>query len=116
MAAVVLPTSLVAKHRLHCIANVNFLQSLICTLILLSSTIPHFEMPATTAETLAFVSRQVSVAPLVLLSAADHYGRVATKNRRVVGVLLGQNEGKGVVRVSNSFASESILQQAIRVI
>ncbi|KAH0564813.1 proteasome regulatory particle subunit [Trichoglossum hirsutum] len=58
-------------------------------------------MPATTAETL---SRNVSVAPLVLLSAADHYGRSAKGTRkRVVGVLLGQNDGKNV-RVSNSFA------------
>ncbi|KIW79168.1 26S proteasome regulatory subunit rpn-8 [Fonsecaea pedrosoi CBS 271.37] len=61
-------------------------------------------MPATTAETLSLVNRQVSVAPLVLLSAADHYGRSAKGTRkRVVGVLLGQNDGKNV-RVSNSFA------------
>ncbi|KAK3709580.1 proteasome regulatory particle subunit [Vermiconidia calcicola] len=61
-------------------------------------------MPATTAETLAIVNRTVSVAPLVLLSAADHYGRSAKGTRkRVVGVLLGQNDGKSV-RVSNSFA------------
>jgi JAB1/Mov34/MPN/PAD-1 ubiquitin protease len=63
-------------------------------------------MPATTAETLSLVTRQVSVAPLVLLSAADHYGRSAKGTRkRVVGVLLGQNDGKNV-RVSNSFAGE----------
>jgi 26S proteasome regulatory subunit N8 len=63
------------------------------------------EMPATTtAETLSLVTRNVSVAPLVLLSAADHYGRQAKGTRkRVVGVLLGQNDGKNV-RVSNSFA------------
>jgi len=61
-------------------------------------------MPATTAETLSIVNRTVSVAPLVLLSAADHYGRSAKGTRkRVVGVLLGQNEGS-IVRVSNSFA------------
>ncbi|KAF2002983.1 putative 26S proteasome regulatory particle subunit Rpn8 [Amniculicola lignicola CBS 123094] len=61
-------------------------------------------MPATTAETLSLVTRNVSVAPLVLLSAADHYGRQAKgTRRRVVGVLLGQNDGKNV-RVSNSFA------------
>lgn len=59
-------------------------------------------MPATTAETLSLVNRTVSVAPLVLLSAADHYGRSGTR-KRVVGVLLGQNDGKNV-RVSNSFA------------
>ena len=64
-------------------------------------------MPATTAETLSLVTRNVSVAPLVLLSAADHYGRSAKGTRkRVVGVLLGQNDGKNV-RVSNSFAGET---------
>lgn len=67
-------------------------------------------MPATTAETLSLVTRNVSVAPLVLLSAADHYGRSATKGtrKRVVGVLLGQNDGKNV-RVSNSFAGMLVL-------
>ncbi|QIX01841.1 hypothetical protein AMS68_007358 [Peltaster fructicola] len=61
-------------------------------------------MPATTAETLSIVNRTVSVAPLVLLSVADHFGRSAKgTRRRVVGVLLGQNDGKSV-RVSNSFA------------
>ena len=61
-------------------------------------------MPATTADTLSIVNRTVSVAPLVLLSAADHYGRSVKGTRgRAVGVLLGQNDGKSV-RVSNSFA------------
>ncbi|KAI9845658.1 MAG: proteasome regulatory particle subunit [Sclerophora amabilis] len=61
-------------------------------------------MPATTAETLSLITRNVTVAPLVLLSAADHYGRSAKGTRkRVVGVLLGQNDGKNV-RVSNCFA------------
>ncbi|PGH13734.1 26S proteasome regulatory subunit rpn-8 [Helicocarpus griseus UAMH5409] len=61
-------------------------------------------MPSTTADTLSLVTRTVSVAPLVLLSVADHYGRSAKgTRRRVVGVLLGQNDGKNV-RVSNSFA------------
>ncbi|KAI9722188.1 MAG: proteasome regulatory particle subunit [Chrysothrix sp. TS-e1954] len=61
-------------------------------------------MPATTAETLSLVNRSVSVAPLVLLSAADHFGRTnKSARRRVVGVLLGQNDGKNV-RVSNCFA------------
>ena len=64
----------------------------------------HTKMPATTAETLSIVNRTVTVAPLVLLSAADHYGRQAKgTKKRVVGVLLGQNDGKNV-RVSNSFA------------
>ncbi|KAL8908311.1 MAG: hypothetical protein Q9171_005497 [Xanthocarpia ochracea] len=61
-------------------------------------------MPATTAEALSLVTRTVSVAPLVLLSAADHFGRSGKGPRkRVVGVLLGQNDGQNV-RVSNSFA------------
>ncbi|KAL5338782.1 maintenance of mitochondrial structure and function-domain-containing protein [Aspergillus crustosus] len=61
-------------------------------------------MPATTADTLSLVTRTVTVAPLVLLSVADHYGRSAKGTRkRVVGVLLGENIG-GNVRVSNSFA------------
>ena len=63
-------------------------------------------MPATTAETLSLVTRTVSVAPLVLLSAADHFGRSGKGLRkRVVGVLLGQNDGQNV-RVSNSFAGK----------
>lgn len=61
-------------------------------------------MPATTADTLSLVNRSVTVAPLVLLSVADHYGRTAKGTRkRVVGVLLGENSGDNV-RVSNSFA------------
>lgn len=61
-------------------------------------------MPATTAETLSLVNRNVTVAPLVLLSAADHFGRINKgPRRRVVGVLLGQNDGENV-RVSNCFA------------
>jgi 26S proteasome regulatory subunit N8 len=63
-------------------------------------------MPSTTAETLSLVTRNVSVAPLVLLSVVDHYNRTeanTSKSKRVVGVLLGQNDSKNV-RVSNSFA------------
>ena len=45
-----------------------------------------------------------TVHPLVLLSAADHYHRVARGTRkRVVGVLLGQVV-KGKVEATNSFA------------
>lgn len=64
-------------------------------------------MPATTAETLSLVQRNVSVAPLVLLSVVDHYNRAVAKGskRRVVGVLLGSNDGNNV-RVSNSFAGK----------
>lgn len=46
------------------------------------------------------------VHPLVLLSVADHHARSAARagsNRRVVGVLLGQDNGK-TVNVANSFA------------
>lgn len=47
---------------------------------------------------------EVTVHPLVLLSAADHYHRVARGTRkRVVGVLLGQVI-KGKVEAMNSFA------------
>ncbi|CAK7270948.1 proteasome regulatory particle subunit [Sporothrix epigloea] len=63
-------------------------------------------MPSTTAETLSLVTRNVSVAPLVLLSVVDHFNRSAatkTRNKRVVGVLLGENNSTNV-RVSNSFA------------
>jgi 26S proteasome regulatory subunit N8 len=46
----------------------------------------------------------VTMHPLVLLSTADHYHRVAKGTRkRVVGVLLGQVV-KGKVDASNSFA------------
>jgi 26S proteasome regulatory subunit N8 len=47
---------------------------------------------------------EVVMHPLVLLSAADHYHRVARGTRkRVVGVLLGQFY-KGKVDATNSFA------------
>jgi 26S proteasome regulatory subunit N8 len=46
----------------------------------------------------------VTVHPLVLLSVADHYHRVARGTRkRVVGVLLGEVV-RGRVDVTNSFA------------
>ena len=49
-------------------------------------------------------SVEVTIHPLVLLSAVDHYHRVAKDTqRRVVGVLLGQRM-KDKVDVSNSFA------------
>ncbi|KAI9923692.1 proteasome regulatory particle subunit [Aspergillus wentii] len=64
-------------------------------------------MPATTADAISLSTRTVTVAPLVLLSVADHYGRSAKGTRkRVVGVLLGENTGS-TVRVSNSFAGAS---------
>lgn len=52
----------------------------------------------------AVAPEQVVVHPLVLLSVVDHYNRVAKNTKkRVVGVLLGQNNGKSV-NVANSFA------------
>ncbi|KAI9479485.1 maintenance of mitochondrial structure and function-domain-containing protein [Zychaea mexicana] len=58
-------------------------------------------MPTTTTIS---PSTTVQVHPLVLLSATDHYNRVAKDTRkRVVGVLLGQQKGK-TINVSNSFA------------
>ena len=46
----------------------------------------------------------MTVHPLVLLSAVDHYNRVAKGTRkRVVGVLLGSVD-KGSVDATNSFA------------
>lgn len=48
---------------------------------------------------------EVIIHPLVLLSVADHYHRVARGTRkRVVGVLLGQVLAGGTVDASNSFA------------
>lgn len=47
---------------------------------------------------------KVVVHPIVLLSAVDHYNRLAKDTRRrVVGVLLGE-QFKGRVDVVNSFA------------
>jgi len=67
-------------------------------------------MPATTsAETLALTSTQVIVHPLVLLSAVDHYNRAAKgTKKRVVGILLGQNNGS-TINVANSFAGTTPL-------
>ena len=49
------------------------------------------------------------VHPLVLLSAVDHYNRVAKNTKkRIVGILLGQRQGS-VVNVANSFAGGFIL-------
>lgn len=44
--------------------------------------------------------------PLVLLSVVDHYNRIVekNKNRRVVGVLLGEKKPEGVIDVTNCYA------------
>ena len=47
----------------------------------------------------------VIVHPLVLLSVADHYHRVARGTRkRVIGLLLGQSLPGGTMDITNSFA------------
>lgn len=50
-------------------------------------------------------STEVAIHPLVLLSVVDHYNRVAkdSKNKRVVGVLLGSKNGTKI-DITNSFA------------
>jgi 26S proteasome regulatory subunit N8 len=59
--------------------------------------------PAVEAPLLGAVL-DVTMHPLVLLNAADHYHRVARGTRkRVVGVLLG-SVSKGKVDCTNSFA------------
>ncbi|KIL67061.1 hypothetical protein M378DRAFT_74368 [Amanita muscaria Koide BX008] len=66
-------------------------------------------MVATTTEQLtALAGTTVIVHPLVLLSVADHHARSVSRNaqsaqKRVVGVLLGQDNGK-TINVANSFA------------
>ncbi|KAF9651498.1 Mov34-domain-containing protein [Thelephora ganbajun] len=62
-------------------------------------------MVATTTEQLtALAATTVVVHPLVLLSVADHHARSISRSstKRVVGVLLGQDNGK-TVNVANSF-------------
>ncbi|KAF7976762.1 hypothetical protein HWV62_26508 [Athelia sp. TMB] len=62
-------------------------------------------MVATTTEQLnALAGTTVIVHPLVLLSVADHHARSISRNssKRIVGVLLGQDNGK-TVNVANSF-------------
>lgn len=49
----------------------------------------------------------VVVHPLVLLSVVDHYNRIAKGTRkRVVGVLLGEQDKQGKVDVTNSYAGK----------
>ncbi|KAI3618473.1 hypothetical protein CBS9595_002836 [Malassezia furfur] len=61
-------------------------------------------MPTTSEETSSLAGTSVVVHPLVLLSVTDHASRVAvSKGKRVVGVLLGQDNGK-TINVANSFA------------
>ncbi|ODN80015.1 hypothetical protein L202_03876 [Cryptococcus amylolentus CBS 6039] len=58
----------------------------------------------TTAQVTELSATNVVIHPLVLLSVVDHAARVPlSKNKRVLGVLLGQDEGD-TVNVANSFA------------
>ncbi|KAK0239494.1 maintenance of mitochondrial structure and function-domain-containing protein [Armillaria nabsnona] len=62
-------------------------------------------MVASTTEQLsALANTTVIVHPLVLLSVTDHHARAVSRNshKRVVGVLLGQDNGK-TINVANSF-------------
>lgn len=56
----------------------------------------------------------IIVHPLVLLSATDHFYRVArdTQNRRVVGLLLGESF-KGRIDITNSFAIVSYIHHTL---
>lgn len=51
-----------------------------------------------------FLNLNIVVHPLVLLSVADHHARAVSRNsqKRVVGVLLGQDNGR-TINVANSF-------------
>ncbi|CAG7848677.1 26S proteasome non-ATPase regulatory subunit 7 AltName: Full=26S proteasome regulatory subunit RPN8; AltName: Full=26S proteasome regulatory subunit S12; AltName: Full=Mov34 protein; AltName: Full=Proteasome subunit p40 [Serendipita indica DSM 11827] len=59
---------------------------------------------AQTEQLTALAATTVIVHPLVLLSVADHHGRTSARasNKRVIGVLLGQDNGK-TINVANSF-------------
>lgn len=58
----------------------------------------------TASETTQLIEKQVTVAPLVLLSVVDHYNRIAKDTKkRVLGVLLGDTSNN-TIRVANSFA------------
>ncbi|KAK6197409.1 maintenance of mitochondrial structure and function-domain-containing protein [Scheffersomyces amazonensis] len=56
------------------------------------------------ANEVTFLSKTVTVSPLVLLSVVDHFNRVAKDSKkRVVGVILGDNSSD-IIRVTNSYA------------
>lgn len=61
--------------------------------------------------------KKVVVHPLVLLSVVDHFNRMGKigNQKRVVGILLGAIKGKGILDISNSFASKilSLFEQLI---
>ncbi|ANZ73652.1 BA75_01662T0 [Komagataella pastoris] len=69
-------------------------------------------MPTVVTNESSLLQTTVSVAPLVLLSVVDHYERVVqapnaptdSNDKRVVGVILGDNTNKNLIKVTNSFA------------
>lgn len=65
------------------------------------------DIPTNALSTAPILPETATVHPLVLLSAVDHYNRVAKNTKkRVVGVLLGQRNGT-TVNVANSFAGRN---------
>ncbi|KAJ4475035.1 maintenance of mitochondrial structure and function-domain-containing protein [Lentinula aciculospora] len=58
----------------------------------------------TTEQLTALAATTIIVHPLVLLSVADHHARAVSRNtnKRVIGVLLGQDNGK-TINAANSF-------------
>ncbi|KAE9396902.1 Mov34-domain-containing protein [Gymnopus androsaceus JB14] len=58
----------------------------------------------TTEQLTVLAATTIIVHPLVLLSVADHHARAVSRNtnKRVIGVLLGQDNGK-TINVANSF-------------
>lgn len=64
----------------------------------------HLPDMTTLSNETSFLQKNVTVSPLVLLSVADHYDRVAKDSKkRVVGVLLG-DKSSDLIKVTNSFA------------
>ncbi|GAA5958282.1 hypothetical protein JCM10213_007123 [Rhodosporidiobolus nylandii] len=60
---------------------------------------------ASTSDLVALSAKSCTVHPLVLLSIQDHFHRVAKNTKkRVVGILLGQDNGTQGYNIANSFA------------
>lgn len=69
-----------------------------------TSTADEVAVGATSSIDKSGIHQKVVVHPIVLLSAVDHYNRVAKNTKkRVVGMLLGESS-KGVIDVTNSYA------------
>ncbi|OBZ65727.1 26S proteasome regulatory subunit rpn-8 [Grifola frondosa] len=83
----------------------KFLDSATAYLTALFALSSPTTMVATTSEQLSALSgTTVVVHPLVLLSVTDHHARSVSRssNKRVIGILLGQDNGK-TINVANSF-------------